>query len=342
MSEKQEQNSICCEDADIRLRNLKLWSKSQLGVNSLVVKPASEDASFRRYFRLWVNDKTYIVMDAPPNKENCEPFIDISDRLRQHNIHAPKIHAKDLKQGYLLLDDLGSTSYLTALESSTANRLYGDALETLLRMQKNVPAQDLPPYNHQQLQNEMELFTDWFLTKHLQLSLDKNDKVGLNSCFELLISSALAQPRVFVHRDYHSRNLMACKNSNPGVLDFQDAMHGPITYDLVSLLRDCYIKWPKNQIENWLRIYYQLLTEHNLITKPYEKFKTWFDWMGMQRHLKAIGIFSRLKYRDGKSSFLKDIPRTYSYIVEVCNHYPDLAIFSETMAKLHVHERVSQ
>jgi hypothetical protein len=341
MLENQSENTLEQYEADIRLAILKEWLKEQLGVDSIVIKPASGDASFRRYFRVWLGDTTYIAMDAPPDKESCSAFVEIAYRLQLNNIHAPQIHAKDLQQGFLLLDDLGSRLYLSGLDAKSANPLYSDALDTLLCMQTNVPADDLPPYDRQQLQREMDLFVDWFLQKHLHIKLDVNAKDILSNCFELLIASALEQPCVFVHRDYHSRNLMICENNNPGVLDFQDAMYGPITYDLVSLLRDCYIAWPKIQVQQWLKHYYTQLVEQQLINVDFVKFERWFDWMGMQRHLKAIGIFARLNHRDNKSNYLNDIPRTYDYILTVCKFYPDFMPFSELMARLQIHERLA-
>jgi hypothetical protein len=329
------------DGTDIRLAALKQWVKAQLGVNTIIIKPASGDASFRRYFRVWVGDTTYIAMDAPPEKENCAAFVDIAFRLQLNSIHAPAVHAKDLQQGFLLLDDLGNKLYLSGLDAKSAGPLYRDALDTLLCMQSNVPADDLPPYDHRQLQNEMDLFVDWFLSRHLHIKLNGEANDILTDCFELLIASALEQPKVFVHRDYHSRNLMICDTHNPGVLDFQDAMYGPITYDLVSLLRDCYIAWPKNQVQQWLKFYHLQLTEQQLISVDLVKFERWFDWMGMQRHLKAIGIFARLNHRDGKPNYLSDIPRTYDYILAVCKYYPDFMAFSELMARLQIHERLT-
>jgi len=326
---------------DTRFEALHAWLEKQLPAVPFVVKPASADASFRRYFRVWSGDSTYIAMDAPPGKEDCTPFISVAYRLRLNNIHAPAIHAKSPEQGFLLLDDLGDRLYLSELNSQTVDKLYGDALDALLLMQNSVPAYDLPVYDRQLLLNEMNLFKHWFLQQHLHLKLDGDAEEILNECFELLIASALEQPSVFVHRDYHSRNLMLCDDNNPGILDFQDAVYGPVTYDLVSLLRDCYVAWPKEQVQRWLKFYYARLNENQLINVDYIKFERWFDWMGMQRHLKAIGIFARLNHRDGKSNFLNDIPRTYEYITGVCRHYPDLMSFSKLMAALQIHERLA-
>lgn len=342
MPEKTLKNIMPEKELDSRLHNLRKWLHRQLAVDSVLIKPASEDASFRRYFRVWVGDKTYVAMDAPPEKEDCAAFIDITHRLQKSGIHAPKIHADDIGNGYLLLDDLGQTLYLSALDAGTVETLYGDAIDALFRMQSKVPAQDLPPYNRKQLLSEMNLYISWFLNEHLKIKLNRTDKSTINDCFDMLTSSALEQPTTFVHRDYHSRNLMVCKDSNPGILDFQDAMCGPITYDLVSLLRDCYIKWPENRIKKWRTSYYQKLLERKMISVGLDKFERWFDWMGMQRHLKAIGIFSRLRHRDGKSNFLGDIPRTYNYILTVCGRYPELGKFAALMGKLQIQKRIFQ
>lgn len=327
-------------EQDDRLQLLKKWLASHLDPKGLVVKRASEDASFRRYFRVWSGDTTYIAMDAPPENENCVPFINVAQRLESHGLNAPHIFQQDTVQGFLLLSDLGSTPYLSKLDAKTVNGLYGDALAALLKMQARVPADDLPPYDDRLLRFEMSLFVDWFLLQHLKLKLSPEHEKVIADTFGLLAASALEQPRVFVHRDYHSRNLMVTTENNPGILDFQDAMHGPVTYDLVSLLRDCYIAWPKVQIEQWLAQHYDDLTRAGLIQASLPHFRQWFDWMGMQRHLKAIGIFSRLNYRDRKPGYIKDIPRTINYVFEVCDQYPELQAFSEMLDRLLVRERL--
>jgi aminoglycoside/choline kinase family phosphotransferase len=208
-------------------------------------------------------------------------------------------------------------------------------------MQAQVPASDLPPYDDKLLRFEMSLFVDWFLLQHLKLKLSPEHEQVIDYTFGMLTASALEQPRVFVHRDYHSRNLMVTTENNPGILDFQDAMHGPVTYDLVSLLRDCYIAWPKVQVEQWLAEHYDLLTGAGLIQASLPQFRQWFDWMGMQRHLKAIGIFSRLRYRDRKPGYIQDIPRTINYVFEVSEQYPELQAFRELLDRLLIRERLS-
>ena len=286
------------------------------------IRPASADASFRRYFRVTDSNSgnTLIVMDAPPEKEDCEPFIHITRLLRSVNVNAPDIITMDLEQGFLLLDDLGNRQYLDHLDESSSDDLYSDALMALINMQR---IQDhLPPYDKQRLRDEMGLFEPWYLNRHLGISLDDQQKSVLDSIYDLLIESALEQPQVFVHRDYHSRNLMLVDENNPGVIDYQDAVIGPVTYDLVSLFKDCYIEWPRNKVEHWLDQYLQLTP----IELPVDRsqFIRWFDLMGVQRHLKVLGIFARLNYRDGKSQYLDDLPLTLKYVVDACNRYDEL------------------
>jgi aminoglycoside/choline kinase family phosphotransferase len=315
---------------DPRLAALSTWLRQDLQLNVTELRPASSDASFRRYFRASVGEGAYIVMDAPPTHEDVRPFIHVSGLLRKAGVQAPQIHAQDIDQGFLLLCDFGDRAYLSALNADTADALYGDAMESLLRLKRGVDIGGcgLPPYDEALLHLEMNLFRDWFLGRLLGHSLDAAETAVLDKAFALLAASALAQPKVCVHRDYHSRNLMVMAQGNPGVLDFQDAVIGPITYDLVSLLRDCYIAWPRQQVEAWVYRYYQSLLDAGLLSGcGAEAFLRWFDWMGAQRHLKAIGIFSRLNLRDGKPGYLADIPRTLNYVVEVCGRYPELADF---------------
>ncbi|MCK5716677.1 MAG: phosphotransferase, partial [Thiomargarita sp.] len=256
-------------------------------------------------------------------QENCLPFIDIAKRLQESGANVPKIVASNLEHGFLVLTDLGEQVYLPALaHQEQVEHLYQDALDALLLMQTHTATHNLPLYDHQLLHNEMDLFTHWLWGKHLNFPSPPDT---VKPCFELLSHSALSQPQVFVHRDYHSRNLMCLPQNNPGILDFQDAVLGPITYDLVSLLRDCYISWPLKQVQGWALDYYAHAQHANLLKGIDQKqFLQWFDWMGIQRHLKASGIFARLYHRDGKSGYLKDIPRTLNYIVEVTAHYPEL------------------
>jgi len=306
-----------------RMSRLENWLDSIPAQTLADIRPASADASFRRYFRVTDRNtgKTLIVMDAPPDKEDCTPFIHITRLLRSVNVNAPDIITMDLEQGFLLLDDLGNRQYLDYLDDKSSDDLYSDALTALINMQR---IQDhLPPYDGQRLQDEMGLFEPWYLNRHLGITLDDAQKSVLDSICDLLIDSALEQPQVFVHRDYHSRNLMLVDENNPGVIDYQDAVIGPVTYDLVSLFKDCYIEWPRNKVEQWLDKYLQLTS----IELPVDRsqFIRWFDLMGVQRHLKVLGIFARLNYRDGKSQYLNDLPLTLKYVVDACNQYDELS-----------------
>jgi aminoglycoside/choline kinase family phosphotransferase len=301
--------------ADDRLQALTQWVRDHDAAPVSRVEPASADASFRRYFRVfWDDGRSLVAMDAPPDKEDSRPFIEIAARLEAAGLHVPQIFAADLEQGFLLLEDLGTTAYLAALDSDSADRLYGDALDALFRMQRSVEVDGLPRYDRELLMREMDLFPDWLLERHLDLALGDDERDMLRRVFELLVDNALEQPVVCVHRDYHSRNLMVLGERNPGVIDFQDAVAGPLTYDLVSLLRDCYIRWPSQQVDSWLERYHRRLGDEG---RDWPTFRRWFDRMGVQRHLKAAGIFARLNHRDGKPGYLADIPRTLAYIVEV-------------------------
>ena len=305
------------------MSQLEDWLNSIPDEKLTNVRPASSDASFRRYFRVSSENtgKTFIVMDAPPDKEDCRPFIHITGLLRSVNVNAPAIITMDLEKGFLLLDDLGDRQYLDYLDQQNSDRLYTDALESLVNMQRI--EDDLPPYDRQKLLDEMGLFEPWYLNRHLGIELDAAQKSTLEAVFQLLIDSALEQPRVFVHRDYHSRNLMLVDGNNPGVIDYQDAVIGPVTYDLVSLFKDCYIEWPRDTVENWLDQYLQ----HTAVVIPVNRsrFIRWFDLMGVQRHLKVLGIFARLNYRDGKSQYLHDLPLTLKYVVDACKQYEELS-----------------
>jgi len=292
------------------------------------IAPASSDASFRRYFRVWCDGQTRIVMDAPPDKEDCRPFVAIAQALRGLGLNAPEVLAGDLDRGLLLLTDLGSRPYLAELDERSVIPLYEDALEALARLQMggDPGSSLLPPYDSALLHREMELFREWFLGKLLSLNLRKEEGHVLDHAFALLADNALEQPRVWVHRDYHSRNLMVTAPDNPGVLDFQDAVVGAVTYDLVSLLRDCYIAWPRTEVEAWALAHRARLRALGMAgLDDADLFLRWFDLMGTQRHLKAIGIFARLNLRDGKPGYLRDIPRTLGYVLEVTDRYPELA-----------------
>ena len=316
-----------------RLELLTRWLNETLDSGQVQVTPASEDASFRRYFRVTTEshpDQTLIAMDAPPDKEDTEPFITISRMLVEAGIHAPEVLKINKDKGFLLLTDLGSEPYLDALNDGSVDSLYGDALDTLLRMQRDVPhvVNTLPLYDQKLLLQEMELFREWYLRRYRNLALTAQQQEMLDSVYQLLAESALKQPKVFVHRDYHSRNLMVTAENNPVVLDFQDAVIGPLTYDLVSLLRDCYIQWPRERVEQWVLDYLHRAFEQGVFERTEEMtdevLLRWFDWMGVQRHLKASGIFARLWLRDGKPGYLDDIPRTLGYVRDVSSRYEEL------------------
>ena len=300
-----------------RLQSMRSWLK-RMGYQDYRLDPASADASFRAYWRLVVRQESFIIMDAPPDKEPCADFIRVACKLRDAGLSAPEIIDCDLVQGFLLLTDFGDQDYLSALDQDNLPRLYGDALDALHVMQARIGSDDLPDYDEALLRREMALFHDWFLQRLLQIELTPTQQAGWKKINRILVDNALMQPQVFVHRDYHSRNLMRLDSHNPGILDFQDAVRGPLTYDLVSLLRDCYIAWPQAQIERMALDFYRQARESARVSVDADQFMCWFDRMGVQRHLKAIGIFARLKIRDGKDRYLKDIPRIFAYLHEVC------------------------
>ena len=314
---------------DDRAKAILDWLTNELKLDITLFEPASSAASFRRYFRVQYAQQSYIVMDAPPEKEDTAPFIKVAQLFSHAQVNVPQIIQQNTEQGFLLIEDFGAQCLLDCLNDSTAESLYKDALGSLITLQKNVSINrcDLPRYDADLLQAELQLFSDWFLAQQCKLSLSRAQQDIISSSNELLVDSALQQTQVCVHRDYHSRNLMHVATDNPGIIDFQDAVIGPISYDAVSLLRDCYISWPENRVEQFLMPYYQQLRQTGLIACEFKQFKRDFDLMGIQRHLKAIGIFSRLNIRDGKSVYLGDIPRTLNYVIRVSQHYPELEDF---------------
>jgi aminoglycoside/choline kinase family phosphotransferase len=311
---------------DFRRDALARWLESHLHGASFSLTPASEDASFRRYFRAALEDgRSYVVMDAPPGKEDCRPFVHVAGLLRDAGVNAPQVHAADLAQGFLLLSDLGRKTYLEALDDANADALFSDAIDSLLRWQLASRAGELPPYDEALLRREMALFPEWYVGRHLEKPLAGAQAATLESIFALLAKSALAQPAVFVHRDYMPRNLMVCE-PNPGVLDFQDAVHGPITYDVVSLLRDAFISWQEEQVLDWSVRYWEKARAAGLpVHADFADFWRAFEWMGLQRHLKVLGIFARINYRDGKPKYLQDTPRFLGYALSVSRRYSELA-----------------
>jgi len=311
-----------------RRQQLTEWVRERIGTQTFEMQPASGDASFRRYFRVTYDGTRLIAMDSPPDKEKNAEFIQVAQLFQTAGLQVPHILEQDMTRGFLLLTDLGQRQYLPELNEQTVERLYGDALSALMVLQVCLHEADLPAYDATLLQQEMALFSDWYLPKEQGIQLTQDQQATLAATYAVLTESALAQPVVCVHRDYHSRNLMICEGHTPGILDFQDAVMGPITYDLVSLLKDCYIAWPRHQVEDWVKGYHVLALQSGLLqTDDLAQFQQWFDWMGVQRHLKAIGIFARLNHRDGKPGYLKDIPRTMAYVLDVSQRYPELQPF---------------
>ena len=310
-------------NADLRTITMTDWIENDLLMEISSCEIASSDASFRRYFRVLSDRNSYIVMDAPPDKENIEPFIRVAKLLMEANVNVPIIYQQNQEDGFLLLEDFGSVCLLDQLNIQTVGIWYQSACDALFNLQTSVSVTEctLPHYDETLLERELSIFEDWFLHKLLDIQAPS---FLWDSVKELLISSALSQPVVCVHRDYHSRNLMVLEQDSLGVIDFQDAVVGPITYDLVSLLRDCYVACPESEIEQWMHNYFDRLLKAGLINCTLLQFRRWFDLMGMQRHLKAVGIFSRLHLRDGKSTYLQDIPRTLNYVISVCGKYPEL------------------
>ena len=323
--------------SDSRLADLTRWVFDDLGFAGSRIAPASVDASFRRYFRVTRGPDTYIAMDSPPEKENLEAFLSVASILLRIGLNVPVVLAKDRKRGFLLLSDLGTRQYLDELKlDGAADPLYADALAALRVMQlaDGESKRDLPPYDRTLLMREMELMPEWFLNKHLGLQISAAERGMLNRLFESLAQSALGQPATFVHRDYHSRNLLVTGDNNPGILDFQDAVWGPVTYDLVSLLKDCYIAWPAARVRTWALEYREKLLAGGFPLGATEAdFIRWFDLLGLQRHIKVLGIFARLYYRDGKSQYLKDLPRVLRYARDAALNYAEAAEFADFIAK---------
>jgi N-acetylmuramate 1-kinase len=296
------------------------------------IEPASADASFRRYFRAFRGNDTFIIMDAPPDKEDVRPYLKVTRLLEALGAHVPHVHEADIARGLLLLEDLGGTHYLSRLkDGADPDKLYGDALAVLADIQVRgaEAAAELAPYDREPLMREMALMPEWFCTGHLELQLSQAERDLIAATSEFLVKEALAQPQVFVHRDYHSRNLMVIPTRNPGILDFQDALRGPVGYDLVSVLKDCYISWPRERVVRWVRDYGAGLRKRGFNAGQNDtEFLRWFDMIGIQRHIKVLGIFARLWYRDGKSGYLADLPLTLSYVREACGLYPELKDFA--------------
>jgi len=308
-----------------RILNLDDWLRARLCGEPFAVAPASEDASFRRYFRVTTAAGTRIVMDAPPEHEDCRPFVKVARLFRQAGVNVPEVIAADTDNGYLLLSDLGSTVYLEVLNELTAGDLYEAAISALVRIQLASRPDVLPSYSRDLLLRELRLFPDWYVAKHLGASLSGAQSDVLGSVFELILANNLAQPCVYVHRDYHSRNLMVT-DPNPGIIDFQDAVYGPVTYDLVSLFKDAYIRWDEERVIDWAVRYWERAKAAGLpVDADFGAFYRNFEWMGVQRHIKVLGIFARLFHRDGKDGYLQDMPLVMAYLRQACQRYSALA-----------------
>ena len=326
---------------DPRLDQLAAWLDtlpSSLGLRRDTLRPASNDASFRRYFRLdaAAPGGSLVVMDAPPPMEDCRPFVHAAAVLGRTGVSVPAVLASDLERGFLLLEDFGSVTYLDRLDASSAPALYGDALRALVTLQAGAPADAFPPYDRALQRRELQLFPEWYVARHRGVTLSAAEAAILEGAFETILANTLAQPRVAVHRDYHSRNLMVLdEGRNPGILDFQDAVHGPLTYDLVSLLRDAYVAWDEEQVLDGAIRYWERARAAGLpVPGAFGDFYRDFEWMGLQRHLKVLGIFARLHHRDGKDRYLADLPRVLGYVRSVVRRYGAFAPFARLIDRI--------
>ena len=298
------------------------------------LSPASSDASFRRYFRWQAGERTFIVMDAPPPQEDCRPFVRMAELLAEAGVHVPQVLLADLPRGFLLLTDLGRQTYLDVISADNADALFEDALQALVAFQRLPRPAEFAEYDRALLARELQLFPDWYVARELRTEFSTAQQQAWARICDLLIDSALAQPQVLVHRDYMPRNLML-STPNPGVLDFQDAVWGPVTYDVTSLFKDAFLSWPQARVETWLQRYYQLAGEAGIaLPSSFAEFQRASDLMGVQRHLKVIGIFARICHRDGKPKYLGDVPRFFACIDEVLSRRPELAELGQLLAQL--------
>ena len=331
-------------DQDVRLQHLKVWLDEQLAivyaeqgwgeVPPATLTAASSDASFRRYFRWQGADRSFVVMDAPPPQENCKPFVDIAHLLATSGINVPKIYAQDLARGFLLLNDLGNKTYLDVIDEHNADALFDDALQALLAFQQLPMEAPLPSYDVALLRRELELFPEWYVGRELGITFSAQQREQWQRVSDLLIDSALAQPKVLVHRDYMPRNLMLSE-PNPGVLDFQDAVYGPVTYDVTCLFKDAFLSWPELRVHSWLSDYWNRARALGIpVQDDFAAFLRASDLMGVQRHLKVIGIFSRICHRDGKPRYLTDVPRFLAYIEAVLARRPELVELGQLLCSL--------
>lgn len=303
------------------------WARHATGQATLTLEPASADASFRSYWRGYVDGQPVIVMDSPPEKENPAPWVEIGKRLADAGLHVPTVMVADLEEGFLLIEDLGKRTYLPELNDATVDALYGDALDALLRMQSHVDTSGLPSFDHAWQTMEMEIMPTWLLERHLGVTLACEEWDVVEGAFTAILRTLAEQPRAFMHRDFHSRNLLVTAERSPGVIDFQGAMSGPITYDLASLLRDAYIVWDNERVEGWVEAYRLRLLDARLLDEAVDtdRFRRWFDLAGLQRHIKILGLFCRLCYRDGKPGYLDDLPRVLRYVLDTARRHADVA-----------------
>ena len=331
-------------DEDVRLKLLENWLDQQLpglfakqgwgAVPAATLTSASSDASFRRYFRWQGAGRSLIVMDAPPPQEDCAPFVKVAHMLAEAHLNVPQILAADLERGFLLLNDLGRQTYLDVINEGNADQFFADALQALLAFQQLPMTAPLPSYDDALLRRELQLFPEWYVQRHLGVEFSEQQQALWQRASQLLIDSALAQPKVLVHRDYMPRNLMLSE-PNPGVLDFQDAVYGPVTYDVTCLFKDAFLSWPEARVRSWLEQYWQQAREAGVPVQPVlDDFLRASDLMGVQRHLKVIGIFARICHRDGKPKYLGDVPRFFSYIEAVLARRPELAELAELLGSL--------
>ena len=326
-------------DIDTRVGQLRGWLGAHLKTDAFELKPASADASFRRYFRASLGDgRSWIAMDAPPEREDCRPFVQVAALMRAAGVNAPQVLAQDLERGFLLLTDLGDTTYLAALNDANAERLFGDAIDALIKWQLATREGVLPPYSEALLRHECDLFPEWYVVRHLGLQFSNAQRQALSDAVTSVIACSLAQAAVFVHRDYMPRNLMVT-DPNPGVIDFQDAVYGPVTYDLVSLTRDAFVSWDEERVIDWAARYWGKARQRHLpVNTDFSEFYRDFEWMGLQRHLKVLGIFARIHYRDGKSGYLQDTPRFIRYARAVTGRYRELAPLARLLDQLEQRE----
>ena len=322
-----------------RQKQIRAWLAALWPGRSFTLAPASADASFRQYFRVTLDDgATRVVMDAPPANEDCRPWLQVQQLFQAAGVHVTEVLAQDLERGFLLLSDLGATTYLQALDADNAVTLYADAIGALVKIQEASRPHALPEYDRALLRRELELFPRWFLAEHHRMNLADDEKQALETVFERILAANLAEPKVFVHRDYHSRNLMRITTpapGNPGIIDFQDAVYGPISYDMVSLLKDAYIEWDEDLALDWLIRYWELARKAGLpVREDFGDFFRDYEWMGVQRHIKVLGIFARLYHRDGKDGYLKDLPLVARYLRKACERYSELSPLRKILDRL--------